>query len=252
MEFDIVQLVALARKAGAAIMEVYGVDHPVTLKADESPLTLADRASHEIIAQGLHRLAADIPILSEEGQQAAYAERQAWERFWLVDPLDGTKEFIKRNGEFTVNIALIENGEPVVGVIYVPVQDKSYFAIRGQGAWLQVGSGPVESIRVRPVSDNQGLTVVVSRSHPSLELEAYLAELKIAKTISVGSSLKLCAVAEGLADIYPRLGPTMEWDTAAGQAIVEAAGGVVNTLAGKPLAYNKESLLNEYFVVSAI
>jgi 3'(2'), 5'-bisphosphate nucleotidase len=168
----------------------------------------------------------------------------------LVDPLDGTKEFIKRNGEFTVNIALIEDGRSVFGVVGVPAQGMIYWGVAGSGAWLQAGDAPPQPIRVRQPEPASGLTVVMSRSHPSPELDAYLADIKVADALPIGSSLKLCAVAEGRADLYPRLGPTMEWDTAAGHAVVEAAGGRVLTLAGVPLSYNKQSLLNPHFIVS--
>jgi 3'(2'), 5'-bisphosphate nucleotidase len=241
----------IARKAGAAIMDIYGGDCTVETKSDNSPLTAADKASHEVIVAGLKALTPDIPILSEEGKNIPYEERKNWERFWLVDPLDGTKEFIKRNGEFTVNIALIEGHAPVLGVVYVPVQDKMYVGVVGQGAYVQKGDGKPEPIRVRKPDPEAGLTVVMSRSHPSPELEAYLEDIKVAEALPVGSSLKLCVVAEGRADLYPRLGPTMEWDTGAGQAVVLAAGGTVKTPDGKDLQYNKENLLNPHFIVKA-
>jgi len=189
--------------------------------------------------------------------------RGFWKRFWLVDPLDGTKEFIKRNGEFTVNIALIENQRPVLGVVYVPAQEKTYSGIVGTGAWVEAGGRKLEDkalnlepqtsslkpLRVRSIEPEQGVTVVMSRSHPSPELEEYLKDINVAEALPVGSSLKLCVVAEGKADLYPRLGPTMEWDTAAGHAVVLAAGGTVETPEGQELLYNKENLLNPYFIV---
>ena len=251
MEIDVVQLCALARQAGAAIMDVYQRDHQVEIKADASPLTVADRLSHEVIVAGLKTLTPDIPVLSEEGRDIPYTERQSWETFWLVDPLDGTKEFIKRNGEFTVNLALIEKTRPILGIIFVPAQNDCYFGIKGRGAWRQHGDEPVVSINVSKPDKKSGLTVVASRSHPSPELEDYLIKQPVKRTISVGSSLKFCAVAEGRADLYPRFGPTMEWDTAAGQAIVEAAGGHVRTMEGRSLVYNKSSLLNPHFIVGA-
>jgi 3'(2'), 5'-bisphosphate nucleotidase len=241
------QICEIAKAAGAAIMEVYERGFNVEAKGDDSPLTCADRASHCIIADGLRRGWPDIPILSEEGREAPYAERRQWKRFWLVDPLDGTKEFIKRNGEFTVNIALVEEGDPVLGVVYVPAQNKLYAGIRGAGAWMENGVGERAAIAVRQPDPERGLTVVMSRSHPSPELETYLKSIQVAEAIEVGSSLKLCAVAEGRADLYPRLGPTMEWDTAAGQAVVESAGGKVTDLEGSNVKYNKENLLNPYF-----
>ncbi len=259
----------IARQAGDAIMAIYEGDHAVEYKDDNSPLTAADKASHEVIMAGLQKKFPNIPILSEEGKDIPYEERKDWDRFWLVDPLDGTKEFIKRNGEFTVNIALIENQQPVLGVVYVPVQEKLYLGVVGEGAWIQEqGSSYQESgstlepetlnplpafqpIQVRQADNDKGLTVVMSRSHPSPELEEYLKDINVATALPVGSSLKLCVVAEGKADLYPRLGPTMEWDTAAGHAVVIAAQGNVRTKEGNSLSYNKISLLNPYFIVSA-
>ncbi|MDT8441298.1 MAG: 3'(2'),5'-bisphosphate nucleotidase CysQ [Desulfuromonadales bacterium] len=248
-EIDFTAVVAIAREAGAAIMAIYAGDFEVQTKADDSPLTCADRAAHRLIVAGLTGATPAIPILSEEGQAIPFAERREWQRFWLVDPLDGTKEFIKRNGEFTVNIALVEAGRVVAGVVHVPTRQATYVGLIGQGAWRQVGQQPPVPIRVRRADPKHGLSVVMSRSHPSPDLEAYLKTIKVAETVEVGSSLKLCVVAAGEADLYPRLGPTMEWDTAAGQAVVEAAGGTVTTLDGLPLAYNKEQLLNPYFIV---
>jgi len=252
LNIDIEKLKNIARDAGNAIMKIYGEDDfAVEYKSDESPLTAADKASHQVIVTGLEKHFPDIPILSEEGADISYAERKNWQRFWLVDPLDGTKEFIKRNGEFTVNIALIQEGRPVIGVVYVPVQDKMYFGSSEGGCWTQEAGDKPQQIQVRQPDHEAGLTVVMSRSHPSPELEEYLKGVKIAEALPVGSSLKLCVVAEGLADIYPRLGPTMEWDTAAGHAVAEAAGAKVMTPEGVPLVYNKENLLNPYFIVSA-
>lgn len=269
INIDIVKQIAC--DAGLAIMNIYGEDDfAVEYKSDESPLTAADKAAHEVIVAGLQHHFPDIPILSEEGGDIPYFERQTWERFWLVDPLDGTKEFIKRNGEFTVNIALIENQRPVLGVVYVPSQKKTYSGIVGKGAWVQIrgprpeaqGSpktancklqtdsyGQADEICVCITNPENGLTVVMSRSHPSPELEDFLRDINVAEALPVGSSLKLCVVAEGKADLYPRLGPTMEWDTAAGHAVVIAAGGTVETPEGEDLLYNKENLLNPYFIV---
>ena len=241
----------IARNAGAAIMAIYAGDHAVEFKDDQSPLTAADKAAHAVIVAGLQHFFPQIPILSEEGQAIPFAERREWRRFWLVDPLDGTKEFIKRNGEFTVNIALIEGNAPVLGVVYVPAQDKLYCGQVGEGAFVRQGGGAPLPIEVRRVAPDQGLTVVMSRSHPSPELTDFLKGIRVAEALPVGSSLKLCVVAEGKADLYPRLGPTMEWDTAAGQAVVEAAGGTVRTPQGVALAYNKENLLNPFFIVKA-
>jgi 3'(2'), 5'-bisphosphate nucleotidase len=249
MTMPVEELCNIARRAGAAIMAVYAGDHAVEYKADHSPLTVADRISHETIEIGLRALAPEIPILSEEDREIPFSDRKDWRCFWLVDPLDGTKEFIKRNGEFTVNIALIEEGVPVLGVVYVPAQDKLYCGVAGEGAFVRQGDERPVPIQVRRADPETGLTVVMSRSHPSPELDNFLEKIKVADCLPVGSSLKLCVVAEGRADLYPRLGPTMEWDTAAGQAVVEAAGGRVLTPEGVPLRYNKESLLNPYFIV---
>jgi len=240
---------AIARDAGDAIMEIYAGDFNVELKGDESPLTCADKASHEVIVRGLRDAYPPIPILSEEGKDIPYPERSGWSRFWLVDPLDGTKEFIKRNGEFTVNIALVEDGAVVAGVVYVPAQKTLYFGEKGKGAWKQEDGREPVRIEVRESDATGGLTVVMSRSHPSPELAEYLKDVNVAEALPVGSSLKLCVVAEGKADLYPRLGPTMEWDTAAGHAVVEAGGGTVTQVDGTPLRYNKENLLNPYFIV---
>jgi len=250
MNLDIELLKTIARDAGAAVMEIYGEDDfSVEIKDDASPLTAADKASHQVIVTGLHDNWPDIPILSEEGVDIPYDVRKNWQRFWLVDPIDGTKEFIKRNGEFTINIALIEGQSTVAGVVYVPAQNKLYWGQVGQGAWTQLGAEEPRPIKVREPDPEKGLTVVMSRSHPSAELEEYLKNINVADAVSVGSSLKLCVVAEGKADLYPRLGPTMEWDTAAGQALVEAAGGKVCTVEGESMKYNKQNLLNPFFIV---
>jgi 3'(2'), 5'-bisphosphate nucleotidase len=246
---DLQALCDLAEGAGAAIMEVYGTSFAVETKEDRSPLTAADRAAHEVISSRLRELDPETPVLSEEGRDVSYEERRRWTRLWVVDPLDGTKEFVKRNGEFTVNIALVVEGHPVLGVIYVPAQETLYYAEKGEGAWRRKGLGGPERIRVRRADPERGLTVVQSRSHPAPELAAYLEKVPVAESVSVGSSLKFCTVAEGRADLYPRLGPTMEWDTAAGQAIVTCAGGSVTDLSGSPLVYNKEDLHNPHFVV---
>ena len=239
----------LAVKAGSAIMEVYqsddfGVDH----KADDSPLTKADLAAHHIIVLGLQELTPEIPILSEESADIDFEKRQSWDKYWLVDPLDGTKEFIKRNGEFTVNIALIEHGKSILSVVYVPVTNISYFAAVGVGVFKRE-EGKKHSIMVKKNSRFKP-TVVGSRSHMSEEVKNYLDRLGQHELVSMGSSLKFCLVAEGKADLYPRLGLTSEWDTAAAQCIVEQAGGRVVTLEGEPLLYNtKDSLLNPHFMV---
>jgi 3'(2'), 5'-bisphosphate nucleotidase len=241
---------AVARAAGAAIMEIYRRDITVEMKGDDSPLTQADLASHEVINKRLLQHFPDIPILSEEGATIPFGERKQWQRFWLVDPLDGTKEFIKRNGEFTVNIALIEQGRPVVGVVFVPALDTMYAGAVGHGAWRQQGESDFVSISARKCSLSAPLVVVQSRSHPSPDVDQFLRNLTVQEAISVGSSLKFCVVAEGRADLYPRLGPTMEWDTAAGHAVVQSAGGIVADISGNELCYNKENLLNSFFIAA--
>lgn len=242
-------VVAVAREAGRKILDVYGTHFSVDIKADRSPLTAADMASHRCIVGGLRAFEAAWPLISEESDQCPYSERKKWETYWLIDPLDGTKEFIKRNGEFTVNIALVHRHQPVLGVVYVPVKQLCYFGCTGQGAFKQEVDGSAEAIQARTGAPEQ-LTVVGSRSHKTGELADYLSKLGPHCLISMGSSLKLCLVAEGAADLYPRLGLTSEWDTAAAHCIVEQAGGHVCTLGGEPLRYNtKESLLNPYFLV---
>lgn len=247
------QLVQLARWAGAAIMQVYR--HGVagaTSKADGSPLTLADLAAHRTIVAGLARLTPGIPVLSEEAAGIPYAERAAWEQYWLVDPLDGTREFIKRNGEFTVNIALIEQGVPILGVVYAPALQLGYHAARGAGAFVQHGELAAQPVHARSRAAGETLKVVASRSHRDARTEALLERLGEHQCISMGSSLKLCLVAEGAAHFYPRLGPTMEWDTAAAHAVVNEAGGRVCGLDGAELRYNKADLHNpEFFVLAA-
>ncbi|MDX1908189.1 MAG: 3'(2'),5'-bisphosphate nucleotidase CysQ [Bacteroidia bacterium] len=248
-------LVQIARTAGEKILEVYADESSfqVETKDNNSPLTRADRAAHEIIAARLAEITPEIPVLSEEGKDIPYETRATWERFWLVDPLDGTKEFIKRNGEFTVNIALIEGGLVVMGCVHVPVMGLTYYAAAGQGTWkIEGDAAPVQVMASEFSMQDSGLRIVCSRSHMTPEVEAYLAQFEEPVAVSLGSSLKLVMVAEGAADIYPRLGPTMEWDTAAAQILVEEAGGtVINHETGGPLTYNKENLLNPYFIVFA-
>ncbi|MDX1592619.1 MAG: 3'(2'),5'-bisphosphate nucleotidase CysQ [Gammaproteobacteria bacterium] len=240
----------LGHAAGAAIMAVYSTEFDVEKKEDDSPLTAADMAAHHILVDGLAALTPDLPILSEESSTIPYEERAGWHRYWLLDPLDGTREFVKRNGEFTVNIALVEDGRPILGLVYVPVSGVCYYAAQGLGAHKRVGDGPAESIHSRPLGDGP-IAIAGSRSHPSKRLEAFLARVGPHEIVRIGSSLKSCLVAEGRADLYPRLGPTSEWDTAAAQCIVECAGGRVTDTAMRPLRYNaKPSLLNPHFFVS--
>lgn len=246
---DLEFLADLAKQAGKAILEVYATDFDVARKEDRSPLTEADTRSHQIISRALTEHYPEIPVLSEEGKEIDYSKRSNWSRFWLVDPLDGTKEFVKRNGEFTVNIALIENHTPIWGVIYIPVPDVLYLADVSKGAW-EIKNGEQRKLKVHPPQSDR-VRVTKSRSHPSPQLETLLDLLPGYEVITRGSSLKFCAVAAGEADFYPRLGPTWEWDTAAGQAIVNAAGGVMVDFNGKPLTYNKTDLLNGPYLVSS-
>jgi 3'(2'), 5'-bisphosphate nucleotidase len=269
----LVDSIHAALAAGKAVLDVYQSDFEVEVKADQSPLTLADRQSHAIIQSGLGQHG--IPVISEEGRDITYQERKQWDTVWVVDPLDGTKEFVKRNGEFTVNIALIKGAHPVLGVVYAPVPDVLYFASWKIGAYkatqasqwvgtiLDLQNSPEQRLntalsRSRKLPDHQlperPYTIVGSRSHGGEELSAFVehkrAEKGSLEFIQAGSSLKICLVAEGAADIYPRLAPTMEWDTAAGQAVAECAGaGVYNYESGERLEYNKENLLNPWFVV---
>ncbi|MDH3439766.1 MAG: 3'(2'),5'-bisphosphate nucleotidase CysQ [Gammaproteobacteria bacterium] len=241
--------VALAKSAGDAIMEVYATDFDVQAKDDNSPLTKADMASHRVIDAGLRELTPAIPIISEESGLPGFEERSQWRTYWLIDPLDGTKEFVNRNGEFTVNIALIEGRRPVLGVVHVPVTGKTYTGCEGVGAAVRESGGASRSIAVARESAAP-VRVVGSRSHRGASLDAFLERLGEVEMLPMGSSLKFCVVAEGAADIYPRLGPTSEWDTAAAQAVVEQAGGAVLELDGRPLTYNaKEDILNPHFLV---
>lgn len=245
---------AVARDAGAAILQVYGdEDFGVQTKSDDSPLTRADLAAHNIIVDGLQKRAPGIPVLSEESDAISFAERSSWDQYFLVDPLDGTKEFINRNGEFTVNIALIEKGVPMRGVVFVPVKDVMYTGDQHEGIATVTREGETGSIQVRKL-DRASLTVVASRRHGGEALEACLSVLRenfsSIDTTNMGSSLKLCLIAEGEADLYPRLAPTSEWDTAAAQAVVEAAGGKVVDVELKELRYNtKDNILNPFFYV---
>jgi 3'(2'), 5'-bisphosphate nucleotidase len=266
--FLLPKIIRSAIEAGQEILSIYATQFSVETKADDSPLTLADRNAHKAIARRLSGY--DIPLLSEEGREIGYDERKGWKRLWIVDPLDGTKEFVKRNGEFTVNIALIEEQRPILGVVFVPVKDVVYFGARGIGSWkLERGteqystskSGSLQDVlsgAVRlplPQGEDRPFTVMGSRSHQTPELQEFVSSQKREhpdlQFISAGSSLKFCLVAEGAADIYPRLGPTMEWDTAAGQAVVEGSGGKVVVMeTGQPLRYNRENLRNPDFLVT--
>lgn len=249
-------LVQIAANAAQAILEIYKTSFEVEHKEDNSPLTEADKHSHQVIETALLKHYAHLPVLSEESKEIPYSTRQHWQRFWLVDPLDGTKEFINRNGDFTVNIALIENQKPVVGIVYIPVTSCCYVGISGVGAFkIDKGKEPLKLKKATPLIHQSSilLKIVGSRSHLSNETIDFVNELKASGKhvvfVSRGSSLKLCMVAEGEADIYPRFAPTMEWDTAAAQVIVEAVGKqVVDFNTKQPLKYNKENLLNPWFL----
>ncbi|QCK13456.1 3'(2'),5'-bisphosphate nucleotidase CysQ [Mangrovivirga cuniculi] len=243
------QLTDIVKSAGEAIMEVYRLDdfsNVVDFKADDSPLTQADKSANEVITKMLKEYYPDIPILSEEGRSIPFDERKDWKEFWLVDPLDGTKEFIKRNGQFTVNIALIRDNYPELGIVYTPVTDIVYYG-DSEGAY-KIENGEISSLVVNNKPSDR--TAVRSASHASEEEEDVLNAYDCTNSISIGSSLKFCMVAEGKADLYYRHGPTMEWDTGAGQAVVEAAGGkVVRFDNKKRFHYNREDLLNPSFLV---
>jgi 3'(2'), 5'-bisphosphate nucleotidase len=251
-QIDIQDITAIAKEAGNAIMQIYKQDFEVEYKQDSSPLTLADKKANDIIEDGLNQLSINLPILSEEGKEIPYEDRKHWEYFWLVDPLDGTKEFVKKNGEFTVNIALIYKDTPVLGVVYAPALDVCYWAKQGEGAFKDGQKLPIKTANQRNT-----YKIVASRSHMSDETQAFVDAIETNKEkelISIGSSLKICLVAEGEADIYPRLGPTMEWDTGAAHAIVNESGGFIEkyTYTQKSKhTYNKLNLLNDYFVTGS-
>jgi len=255
-KISVEDIVTLAKKAGEAIMDIYQKDFEVEFKADQSPLTEADKAAHEIIEEGLKKLdqknETTIPLMSEEGKNIPYQDRKDWDYFWMVDPVDGTKEFIKKNGEFTVNIALISQGVPVLGVVYAPALGQMYWAKQGEGAFKDGQRLPLKQAEQR-----ENYKIVASRSHMSDETQQFIDGIETDKAkelVSIGSSLKICLIAEGDADVYPRIAPTMEWDTAAAHAIVLESGmnmrryeaGVVSN----QLEYNKQNLLNPFFVVA--
>lgn len=241
-------VIDIADAASARVLEIYQTDFSVDQKEDQSPITAADLASHDVIVSGLKKLTPDIPILSEESANAPWSERQNWNRFWLVDPIDGTRDFVNRSGEFTVNIALIEGGEPVMGVVTAPALGEAYWGVKGEGAFKRNADGHTRSITVMPPPESK--RVVASKNHLNDDTRAFIEKLGEHCLVQAGSSLKFCRIAEGQADIYPRLGPTCEWDTGAAQAVLEAAGGKVRTLDGEPMAYGKEDVLNPFFVAS--
>jgi 3'(2'), 5'-bisphosphate nucleotidase len=250
------QVVRLAESAGDAVIAEYermrgGIAPDVARKADESPCTRADIASHEILTAGLSALEPRYPILSEESASIPFAERANWERYWLVDPLDGTREFLNAHGDFTVNVALVERGTPILGVVHVPVSGATYWAERGRGAWLREERGDAfRPIHVADYRDASAPKVLVSRSHAGAETEAFLARIGACEREAVGSSLKMCRVADGSAHLYPRFGTTMEWDVAAAYLIVCEAGGSFTDVAGNALRFNKPDLRNPNFVVA--
>ncbi|PID61085.1 MAG: 3'(2'),5'-bisphosphate nucleotidase [Gammaproteobacteria bacterium] len=240
---------AIARDAGRRIVELYRADVEIEIKRDNTPVTVADFAAHDILVRGLAALSPSLPVLSEESEQVSSDERHAWPACWLVDPLDGTREFIRGNGEFTVNVALVEGNRPVLGIVHAPVLDVSYTAIRGQGARKQRGDEPPEDIHVRNAPGT--VTVALSRSHSaSSPVQKFLDAIGKHDEIPMGAALKSCLVAEGIADVYARLGPTGEWDTAAAQVIVEEAGGAMTDTCRRSLSYNRrDSLINPNFLV---
>jgi len=249
MTEDIIQeVIHISKKAGDAIMDVYRTDYDIQLKADFSPVTKADKNANTIIESGLQGIDNTIPILSEEGRDIAYNERKKWERFWLVDPLDGTKDFIKKNDEFTVNIALIEDKVPIFGVVYAPATDLLFWGSYNNGAWKKEAHNPVEIMRVAAKVDNT-VQIAASRSHPSDKMTTFLKQFNKYEFHPIGSSLKICLVSDGSVHLYPRLGPTMEWDTAAAHAVLKSAGGeIVQYGTESPLQYNKKELINPQFI----
>ena len=246
-------IIEIAINAGEAILEIYKQDFTVELKTDNSPLTIADKKSNDIIVTALKNIDATIPIISEENKLLEYEIRKSWKKCWIVDPLDGTKEFIKKNGEFTVNIALVENGIPVLGVVHVPAQQITYFAEIGKGSF-KIENNITTALKIRSLAADGILKIVGSRSHQTPELLEYVAQQKLkfatVDFVAAGSSLKFCLLAEGKADVYPRLGPTMEWDTCAGQIVATEAGAEVLRFDNlQPLTYNRQDLLNPFFIV---
>jgi len=247
-KIELEDIVFIAKDAGEAIMQIYNRDFNIEYKDDKSPLTEADLKANDIICSNLTRLYPNIPIMSEENKQVAYDDRKKWDYYWCIDPIDGTKEFIKKNDEFTVNIALIHKNTPVLGVVYAPAIDEMYKAKKGEGAFKNNQKLPLQT---NP-NPKEKLFVVASKSHLSPETQEFIDNLETKKIeqVSKGSSLKLCMVAEGKADIYPRLAPTMEWDTAAADAVVREAGKMTYQFEhNQPMVYNKENLLNPWFVV---
>jgi len=243
-------ILSISKEAGKEILKIYTTENlGVTYKDDKTPLTLADKASNSVIEKSLKILTPNIPILSEEGKSTDYSEREKWDTFWLIDPLDGTKEFIKKNGEFTVNIALISNGEPILGVVYAPVLDTAWYGIINEGSYKVLNNQ--SAVKISVIKPDNTVKIVTSRSHANNpKLDQFLKDYPNYELVKMGSSIKICLVADGTAHMYPRLGPTMEWDTAAAHAVVKYAGGNIYELNSKnELIYNKSSLLNPEFLV---
>lgn len=243
-------LCSLAEQAGSEIMRFYQADMGIQQKADASPITLADKASHALIEKSLHQRFPQIPLVSEEGHLPDPEQRLTYESFWLVDPLDGTKEFIKRNGEFTVNIALVRGSEPVLGVVHAPTEQKTYVGMKDKGAWMRRVGESLIPLMVTPGKRSGPLKVAVSRSHPNEKLSRFLEIFPGIHAQEVGSSLKFCRVAEGTIDFYPRFGPLNEWDTAAAHVVAEQSGAIVSDLSGQPLLYNKPEMRHSNLLVS--
>jgi len=242
------EVIKVADEASDRVLHIYQSDFKVSYKEDESPITAADIASHEIIVRGLRNISRDIPILSEEGIAAPWEERRHWRRFWLIDPIDGTKDFTQRTGEFTVNIAMIEDGVPVMGVVTAPALKEAFWGVKGEGAHKRDRTGLVHCIRVAEPGEVK--RVVASKNHLNDETRAFIDNLDEHQTVQAGSSLKFCRIAEGHADIYPRMGPTSEWDTGAAHAVLRAAGGDVRSLDGLTLQYGKKDVLNPHFIAA--
>ncbi|MGB9087740.1 MAG: 3'(2'),5'-bisphosphate nucleotidase CysQ [Candidatus Aquirickettsiella gammari] len=245
MSFLLSDVVSLAKRAGNQVLTIYRSGFTVEFKADKSPLTAADLASHYCICQGLQRLTPDLPIISEESTPISFQERRLWSRYWLIDPLDGTKEFLKKNDEFTINIALIDQHKPILGVIFAPALDVCYLAENTKGAFKQIAQNRPQPLHSRAWEEGSTITAAVSRRHGMNALKIFLAQFEHLNLLHCGSALKFCFLAEGLADIYPRFSPTFEWDTAAGQCILEQAGGAIIDYKGKPLRYNMSSSLQK-------
>lgn len=240
------EIIRIADEASERVLHIYQSDFKVHYKEDESPITAADIASHNVIVEGLRNLTPDIPVLSEEGASIPWEERKHWRRFWLIDPIDGTREFTQRSGEFTVNIALIDSGEPILGVVTAPALREAFWGLKSEGAHKRDRTGKV--VRIEVAESGPCKRVVASKNHLNEDTRAFIETLGEHELVQAGSSLKFCRLAEGRADVYPRLGPTCEWDTAAAHAVLVAAGGRVETVEGAKLIYGKENLLNPFFI----